>query len=120
MIPFISISIFAAIGAVLRAVITDLKVFERFKLPCGTFTVNVIGAFLMGLTVTLIAQESIYYFPMVFGFLGGFTTYSAFALDQLKLLEEKDYKNLIKHSLMTLFFCLAALAAGLLTGVYAA
>ena len=120
MIPFISMSIFAALGAVLRAVITDLKIFQRPNRSYGTFAVNATGSFLMGLAVTTIAQDSIYYFSIVFGFLGGFTTYSAFALDQLKLLEEKDYKGLIRHSFTALFFCLVALAAGLLTGVYAA
>lgn len=111
------LSICAALGAVLRAIIIDRKIFSRFKLPCGTLTVNLIGSFFMGICTPLLPADSLIYTAVIVGFLGGFTTYSAFSLDQLSLLREKKYNELFKYSFVTLFLSLAALALGLLTGV---
>ena len=117
MIGIILLALGAALGAAVRACIVSLKIFERFSLPYGTFTVNVVGAFLMGLSIPLIIQGSLLYFMVIFGFLGGLTTYSAFTLDQLRLFEAKAFRKLIKYTFMMMFFCLVALALGLLVGV---
>ncbi|WP_411842078.1 fluoride efflux transporter FluC [Salinicoccus sp. HZC-1] len=110
------ISISAAFGAVLRAVIIDCKIFNRFKLPYGTFTVNLTGSFLMGIFIPLLFPGSLLYTGLIAGFLGGFTTYSAFSLDQLLLLREKRYGDLFKYTFITLVSGLTALALGLLIG----
>ncbi len=59
--------------------------------PWGTLTVNVVGSFLLGLLVEYLAQrwpatQEIRGF-LVVGVLGGFTTFSAFSLDAVLLLE---------------------------------
>jgi len=59
--------------------------------PWGTLTVNVVGSFILGLLVEYLAQRSsatqeIRGF-LVVGVLGGFTTFSAFSLDAVLLLE---------------------------------
>ena len=59
--------------------------------PWGTLTVNVAGSFLLGLLVEYLAQrwpatQEIRGF-LVVGVLGGFTTFSAFSLDAVLLLE---------------------------------
>jgi len=63
--------------------------------PWGTITVNVAGSFLMGLTIALGAHTFHLSTEMrvliVTGFLGGFTTFSAFSLDFAALFERKDY-----------------------------
>ena len=59
--------------------------------PWGTLTVNVVGSFVIGLLATLadetgfIGAES--RVLLVVGVLGGFTTFSSFALDSLRLVE---------------------------------
>jgi CrcB protein len=58
--------------------------------PFGTLGVNLIGAVLMGLAFVLLSDRGD---PRLMGlvmtgFLGGFTTFSAFSLDVLKLVED--------------------------------
>lgn len=58
--------------------------------PWGTLTVNVVGSFLMGLLVIVLAERldnRLAPFLMT-GLLGGFTTFSAFSLDTWMLLEQ--------------------------------
>jgi CrcB protein len=59
--------------------------------PLGTMAVNIVGSFVMGLLVEYLAQRWSHV-PEVRGFLfvgllGGFTTFSAFSLDAIELLE---------------------------------
>lgn len=57
--------------------------------PWGTLTVNILGSALMGAFVALAAQRGLTHLsPLVMtGFLGGFTTFSAFSLDVVSMLE---------------------------------
>jgi len=78
----------AAIGAPSRFVI-DQYLRKFSNLPWGTFTVNVLGSFVIGLTwgatentVALIA----------IGFAGAFTTWSTFMLDIYLAIELKKFK----------------------------
>jgi len=60
--------------------------------PYGTFVVNVIGAYLIGLIMELGLQSTIISDPLrvglTIGFLGGLTTFSSFSYETLKLLED--------------------------------
>ncbi|MHB8575483.1 MAG: fluoride efflux transporter CrcB [Dehalococcoidia bacterium] len=62
--------------------------------PWGTLVVNVVGSFLIGVLATL-ADEVGVIGPetrvlLVVGVLGGFTTFSSFSLDTLRLLEANE------------------------------
>lgn len=61
--------------------------------PLAIITVNVIGSFLMGAFVVLAAQRGLTHLsPLVMtGLLGGFTTFSAFSLETVTLMERGDY-----------------------------
>ncbi len=74
-----------ALGAVLRY-LTGLAV----AFPFGTLAVNVAGSLAIGLLwVALTARGLTQWQPLVItGFLGGFTTFSAFSLDTLRLVED--------------------------------
>ena len=62
--------------------------------PWGTLTVNVVGCFVIGLFTELIARKfnaSVELrLLLVTGFLGGFTTFSAFSLDAISLFERGE------------------------------
>jgi CrcB protein len=62
--------------------------------PFGTLTVNIVGSFLMGMLITLMALKwnvgnELRAFLTV-GLLGGFTTFSAFSLDFATLVERGE------------------------------
>jgi CrcB protein len=63
--------------------------------PYHTMSINLLGAFLIGALMEVLAlrtslPESVQ-FLLVTGFLGGFTTFSAFALESSLMLERGDY-----------------------------
>ncbi len=64
------------------------------SLAWGTLTVNVLGSFAMGLIMGIFAArgelDSRLRIAITVGFLGGFTTYSSFALETVTLLERRQ------------------------------
>ena len=78
----------AAIGAPLRFVI-DQYLRKFSNAPWGTFTVNIIGSFVIGLTWG--ASENMVALFAV-GFAGAFTTWSTFVLDVYFAFELKKFK----------------------------
>lgn len=74
------VAVGGAIGSVLRYLCV-----AAFGAPLATLLVNVLGSFVMGvLFVVLISRTQLSPLLMT-GILGGFTTFSAFSLDALKL-----------------------------------
>lgn len=78
------VAIGGALGAVLRYFVGMAVAF-----PLGTLVVNVAGSFIMGLVFVILAQKGLdRWQPLIMtGLLGGFTTFSAFSLDTLRLIE---------------------------------
>lgn len=78
--------------------------------PLGTFTVNIMGSFLIGLIFGL-AEEyppfENYRLLLATGFCGGFTTFSAFASENLSLLEKG-------HIGLALFYMLSSMLLGII------
>ncbi|WP_431471026.1 fluoride efflux transporter CrcB [Sphingosinithalassobacter sp. LHW66-3] len=84
--------------------------------PVGTLTVNVLGGFAMGLLAGSLARaggsEQLRLLVGV-GVLGGFTTFSAFSLDVMMMLERGDWTSAGFYALVSVTGAVAALAAGL-------
>lgn len=110
-----------AIGSGGRYLIS-LWLVERFGggFPWGTLAVNVAGSFLIGLIATL-ADEHRTIGPsarvfIVVGVLGGFTTFSSFSLETLRLFEEhgpgRAVLNVASNGALSLLAALAGVAAG--------
>ena len=81
--------------------------------PWGTVLVNVLGSELIG---ALAAQEEMLspearQFLMV-GVLGGFTTFSSFSLQTLRLAQDGDWVRAAGNVLGSVALCLAAVAVG--------
>lgn len=78
-----------AIGALLRyfSTLGATRLFGA-GYPWGTLFVNVLGGFLMGLAAVWFLERTGRASPLLMtGVLGGFTTFSAFSLDALRLFE---------------------------------
>ena len=85
--------------------------------PLATLTVNLAGAFAIGLVavaVPLFAGNVRLFFMT--GLLGGFTTMSAFSLDALELWQRGQGTSALAYVTATLLGCLAAVTAGAAIG----
>jgi fluoride exporter len=107
------------IGAVLRY-LTGVAALAAFgpAFPWGTLIVNVLGCFLMGVlakTLPLGGPGDARVFLMT-GILGGFTTFSAFALDSAQLFERENLAGLAGYLAGSVGLSLAAVALGLMIG----
>ncbi|WP_323037924.1 fluoride efflux transporter CrcB [Pararhodobacter sp.] len=83
--------------------------------PWATLAVNVVGSFLMGALVVVLAHVSATRFAplLMTGLLGGFTTFSAFSLDALTLWERGQQGLAGAYVLASVLLSLAAIVAGL-------
>ncbi|MFN4193969.1 MAG: fluoride efflux transporter CrcB, partial [Tabrizicola sp.] len=83
--------------------------------PYATVIVNVLGSFLMGILVVVLARKGgNQYAPLLMtGVLGGFTTFSAFSLDTLTLWERGQHGVAVAYVGLSVLLSLAAIVAGL-------
>lgn len=73
--------------------------------PWGTLAVNLLGALLIGILAELLALKfsatPLLRNLLVVGFLGGFTTFSAFSLESALMLTRGDYLHLVSYVLLS-------------------
>ena len=86
----LGIAMGGALGSVLRfAAHSGFKVWLGSAFPFGTIAVNLLGSFLIGLCAAGFDKNWPEIRPLVItGFLGGFTTFSAFSLENFMLFRE--------------------------------
>ncbi|HAU40410.1 MAG TPA: fluoride efflux transporter CrcB, partial [Gammaproteobacteria bacterium] len=84
--------------------------------PWSTLTVNLIGSFLVGVCMVLIAGKAsgaeLWRLGLMVGLLGGFTTFSAFSSDTLGLLEAEQWFRAMVYISASILLCITAAAAG--------
>ncbi len=101
------------LGALCRHAITIL-VTHRF--PLSTLIVNVVGCFILG--GGLVVLPGLEGFQgeeerrIIYGFCGGFTTFSSFAFQSLDLHRQHSIIHAAANILLSLFFCLIAFFVG--------
>ena len=85
--------------------------------PWGTWIVNVVGCFAIGSIVEIYADKpwfNEWARPLVvIGVLGGFTTFSAFSLDALQLLNSSKYMTGVFYILASIVSCLSGTLIGM-------
>ena len=110
-----------ATGSVLRYLVGHWSIrLLGPSFPWGTMIVNVLGSFAIGVLAELIARKLDDSLEMrlllVTGFLGGFTTFSAFSLDALVLFERGATGAAAAYILGSVGISLAAVMGGLALG----
>lgn len=88
----LAIALGGALGALARWSIEEAMAFEPGGWPLATLVINIAGALMIGVlaSVTRLKDGPPWLRPMVItGFLGGFTTFSAFAIETSLLLDEQ-------------------------------
>jgi CrcB protein len=114
-----------AIGAVLRYLtgLGIVRVLGHMEFPLAILTVNVIGSFLMGAFVGVAAHKGLTHLsPLVMtGLLGGFTTFSAFSLETVTLLERGEASWALVYVVLSVGLSVGGLFHGVLVarGVFA-
>lgn len=119
MMLYLLVAMAGGAGAVCRFGLSRLVVTQGWQAwPYATFSVNVIGSFLIGYLAFSLEQrwglsqdvKAI----LLTGFLGGFTTFSAFSLETILLFEQGAYIKAVAYVVATVVACLLLCAAGAL------
>ncbi|MDO5697854.1 MAG: fluoride efflux transporter CrcB [Dermatophilus congolensis] len=84
-------------------------------MPWGTFAVNVIGSFVLGLVVGAGVPQT-WRLLLGTGFCGALTTYSTFSFENVRLLQEGRSEIALANTAASLAATSAAVGAGLLLG----
>ena len=82
------VAVGGAIGASARWGVGEVVTAGAGGFPWATFLVNVVGCALIGLATRTLVRGSDAWLALVVGALGGFTTFSAFAVETRALLDE--------------------------------
>tara|TARA_S200000501_G_scaffold121304_1_gene114146 strand:- start:22550 stop:22906 length:357 start_codon:yes stop_codon:yes gene_type:complete len=109
------IALGGALGAVLRFFLTEYVNNNISNLvPFGTLFVNVVGCFVIGCIAGFFAgKSSPMYFFIVIGFLGSFTTMSAFSIQTIELFNSNILTG-ITYVILTFSFTIVATYIGLI------
>lgn len=83
--------------------------------PVGTVSVNAAGSFLIGLFLVLIPAGGWQSLAMA-GFCGGFTTFSAFSLEALRMLRGGQVASGLGYMAGSVTLCLLCTWAGIVIG----
>jgi CrcB protein len=116
--PYLIVFVGAGIGGALRHGVNVLSTrLFGYGFPFGTLAVNIVGSFVMGLCAGYFAfRPGIDQHMRLFlttGILGGFTTFSAFSLDTMLLIERNRYALAAGYAAGSVAFSVAALFIGL-------
>ena len=118
---YLLIAGFGAAGAVSRYALDSwISDFSRGQFPWGTLTVNVIGAFLLGVLVAITTERFLldqnWRIGLGIGFLGAFTTFSTYAYESVKLAEDSAWLLAFANVFGMIALGLTAALAGLALG----
>ncbi len=109
------ISVGGALGASSRYLISSfLNNYSILSFTLGTLVVNIIGCFIIGFYISETSEvisENIKNF-LIIGFLGSFTTFSAFTKESLELYQTFGITNSFLYILVNVLLCLSATYLG--------
>lgn len=114
---FLLVFLGGGLGSMLRFAISKIfnGYFQHFFL--GTFLVNIIGCFLIGLILGFSLKENLLSqnqtLLLVTGFCGGFTTFSTFAFENHSVLRDGGLVHFALYTIASIVVGIIAVAIGL-------
>ena len=113
---WLMIALGGALGALARAGIGHWLASTGPRWPLGALSVNVLGCFLAGVLLVLLternAADSLWRAFLMVGFLGAFTTFSAFSVETLQLYVSAGARAAVAHMLTNAVGSVLACALG--------
>lgn len=115
------VAVFGAAGAVSRYAVDGLFAEAAgARFPVGTFLINVVGSFALGVLVALTTERLLvapeWRIALGVGFLSAFTTFSTYTYDTIRLAENSHWGLAFANAFGMLALGLAAAFAGLSLG----
>ena len=109
------------IGSVSRYLLSQIPINSTY--PIMTMLINILGAFIIGFVSELLRErvEINTNTPLFLtsGFCGGFTTFSTFSLETLRLFQTDRHFTAIVYSCLSVITCLFAVWLGMVLARYA-
>jgi fluoride exporter len=117
------VAVGGGVGSVLRYLTSGLAArWLGLDFPYGTLIVNVTGSLLIGVVQALAEEVAVLPEParlfLSAGVMGGFTTYSAFSYETMRLIELDAFGRALVNVVLTTLVCLSVCALGLAAGRY--
>ena len=109
------IAVAGGAGSVCRYLVWRAVSQPESGFPLGTLMVNILGCFCIGLLAKTVNDELLR-LTLITGFLGGFTTFSAFGLETLQLLRNGMVASAVWYVMASNVGGIAAAWAGLRVG----
>ena len=121
MIKYLMVGIGGFVGSVLRFWLGSFiggRLGARF--PYGTFVVNVTGSFLIGMVLAVLATKahwnSNWRYLIPIGFIGGYTTFSAFEYETLQLFQDGQLLTAMLNITLSVTVGFVAVWVGVVAG----
>jgi CrcB protein len=106
------VAVGGAVGSVLRFWLGGWVASKAGAPLWGTLFVNVTGSFIIGLLAALASERPITRFMVMIGIMGGYTTFSAFSLQTLELLQKGDTFLGLTNIALSIILCLVGVWLG--------
>ena len=121
MTAYLLVFIGGGLGASLRYIMSVIFTnYLKINYPYGTFIINVLGSFLLGLLLmsSLLKNGTNTHLSifLTIGFTGGFTTFSTFTYEIINLINQKLIIQSISYVFLSLIFSIVGMYAGIMTG----
>jgi len=102
-VKLLYIALFGLLGVLSRYfVFLRIEKLLNTPFPYGTFLINLIGSFLIGVVYILGIERALISedirIGIIVGFLGGFTTFSTYSLDVIRLIEKGEVLTAIVYA----------------------
>ena len=104
----LAVGLGGAAGSIVRYVLSVwlLGGHTLLGFPAGTFTVNAAGSLLIGMLLETTNSAAAGWL-LIAGFCGGFTTFSTFSADAVRLLRTGDYGSAAVYIALSVVVCIA-------------
>jgi CrcB protein len=102
-----------ALGAIFRYLLNLLPIKAQNGFPVITLSINLAGAFCLGLIVALsenIDADARLLLFLKIGLCGGFTTFSTFSMESMGLLREGKFIIAVFYMVLSVVLCVTAVA----------